>query len=120
MDKITSWEAFNRSVYWDRKVDLEQWRAGIANAIPNYLYPVLMWAKVEDFMYHYTPEQFIADWPRLLATLPANEKRHSRPFNEAWQALVPNAPELLPEDQMPPAEPDWATLAFRSAGKKQP
>jgi hypothetical protein len=96
LNTLKPWIDVNHRVYWDRTIDLNKWKAGMARGSPSYLPAAIMYMHITDFIHYYGKDAFMYDWPRIRNTLGPGDKNICGRLDANWSIFVSNSYNLQP------------------------
>lgn len=93
-----TWEMTSKKAYWDRSINLDTWRSKVISGHPSYLPDAVKRMSAKEFIYFLGQEQFILNWPTMLASLPTAYVSNSWICTLNWSVLVSGSWNLLPKE----------------------
>ena len=117
---LESWKAVSKKAYWDRDVNLDNWRERVALGHRSYLPDAIIAMHAKEFLHFYGVKPFAQDWPRLRAQLPPNIANRVALHDVFWSQLVGGGYNLKPTPdfyQMPKRRREFLISVAKHPGK---
>lgn len=115
---LESWEVVSKKAYWDRDVNLDNWRERVALGHRSYLPDAVIAMHAKEFLHFYGVKPFVQDWPRLRAQLPPNIANKVALYDVFWSQLAGGGYNLKPDfHQMPKRRREFLISVAKHPGK---
>uniref|UniRef100_UPI0040556862 hypothetical protein n=1 Tax=Orrella sp. TaxID=1921583 RepID=UPI0040556862 len=118
--KVAPWEVVSKKAYWDRDVNLDNWRERLALGHRSYLPDAVIAMHAKEFLHFYGVKPFVQDWPRLRAQLPANFANRVALYDVFWSQLAGGGYNLKPTPdfyEMPKRRREFLIAVAKYPGK---